>query len=486
MLDRSNLPFWVTIVLIVLDFTIKAIALGLVPERRRPSSGMAWLLLIFFLPGFGILLFLLLGSTFVNRRRRRIQAQAGMIVLQNNVYPPLPATATGPDWLRDVLILNAKLGWLDPVAGNRIELYTDYDASITAMATAVDRAKRFVHLEFYIVAWDDVTEPLFTALVAAVQRGVTVRLLYDHLASVRVDGYAEMLARLEGTGIEHHAMLPLQPLKRRWRRPDLRNHRKLLVVDGLVGFSGSQNLIHPSYHNPKHERAGRRWKELIFSAEGPLAHSLNIIFATDWYLECAEVLPRDYFNLPPAYADGVVGQVLASGPGFPNENNLRMFNSLIYGARHRISITSPYFVPDESLLYAITTAAQRGVAVELFVSEESDQFMVDHAQKSYYTTLLEAGVRIFSYPLPTVLHAKHLTVDDAVAVIGSSNMDIRSFNLDFEVSVLLLGPEFVARMREVEDSYRALSTEVTLPNWRKRPLAQRYLDNVMRLTSAVQ
>ena len=104
---------------------------------------------------------------------------------------------------------------------------------------------------------------------------------------IRVDGYAEMLTRLEGTGIEQHAMLPLQPLKRRWRRPDLRNHRKMLVVDGLVGFSGSQNLIHPSYHNPKHERAGRRWKELMFRAEGPVAHSLNVVFATDWYLECA-------------------------------------------------------------------------------------------------------------------------------------------------------------------------------------------------------
>ena len=297
MVERSNLPFWVTVVLIVLDFGIKAIALGLVPERRRPSSAMAWLLLIFFVPGFGLLLFFLLGSTFVNRRRRHIQAQAGMIVLQNNVYPSLPATATGPDWLRGSLTLNAKLGWLDPVAGNRIELYTDYDASIAAMAAAVDRAERFIHVEFSIVAWDDVTDPLFTALAAA---------------------------------------------------------------------------------------------------------------------------------------------------------------------------------------------ARRGVAVELFVSEESDQFMVDHAQKSYYTALLEAGVRIFSYPLPTVLHAKHLTVDGAVAVIGSSNMDIRSFNLDFEVSVLFLGAEFVARMREVEDSYRAVSTEITLATWRMRPLPKRYLDNVMRLTSALQ
>ncbi len=177
---------------------------------------------------------------------------------------------------------------------------------------------------------------------------------------------------------------------------------------------------------------------------------------------------------------------MPSGPGFPNENNLRLFNTLIYGAQQRLSITSPYFVPDESLLYAITTAAQRGVAVELFVSEKGEQFMVSHAQGSYYRFLLEAGVRIFQYPYPYVLHAKHFSVDDHTAVIGSSNMDIRSFNLDFEVSMMCTGPSFVAQMREVEDTYRSLSRELTREEWSKRPLSERWFDNVMRLTSAVQ
>ena len=143
-------------------------------------------------------------------------------------------------------------------------------------------------------------------------------------------------------------------------------------------------------------------------------------------------------------------------------------------------------MPDDSLLYAITTAAQRGVAVELFVSEQGEQFMVSHAQCSYYRFLLEAGVRIFMYPYPYVLHAKHFSIDDHTAVIGSSNMDIRSFNLDFEVSMMCNGPSFVARMREVEDMYRSLSREMTLEEWKQRPLSKRWLDNVMRLTSAVQ
>ena len=482
-----NLPLWATLAGIVLDFTVKIVALGLVPERRKPTSAMAWLILIFLLPGIGIAAFLMIGSPFVSRKRRETQRRVGEVVQERNHYPAIKQIPSWPSWVETTILLNERLGWLDPVGGNAISIETDYQHSIDAMAAAIDQAEHHVHVEFYIVAWDEVTDPIFTAMVRASQRGVAVRLLYDHLACLRVSGYSDMLKRLQGTGIESHPMLPLQPLKRRWQRPDLRNHRKIVVVDGRTAFTGSQNLIHPSYHNKKHEKAGRRWKELMIRIDGPLAQSLLIVFATDWYIETAEALPEHYFTLPAFDPhSGVVAQVIPSGPGFPDENNLRMFNTLIYGAERRLSITSPYFVPDESLLYAITTAAQRGVAVELFVSEQADQFMVDHAQKSYYTVMLEAGVRIFMYPAPAVLHAKHMSVDDVAAVVGSSNMDIRSFNLDFEVSTLLLDPGFVHDLRTVEDHYREISTELTLAAWRTRPLVKRYLDNVLRLTSALQ
>jgi phosphatidylserine/phosphatidylglycerophosphate/cardiolipin synthase-like enzyme len=153
---------------------------------------------------------------------------------------------------------------------------------------------------------------------------------------------------------------------------------------------------------------------------------------------------------------------------------------------HPMLPTSPYFVPDDSLLYAITTAAQRGIDVELFVGEQGDQFMVHHAQISHYTALLRAGVKIYLYPAPFVLHSKHFSVDDDVAVIGSSNMDIRSFNLDFEISVMCVSRSLTTAMRKVEDHYRSLSEELTLAEWRRRPLVKRYIDNVMRLTSALQ
>ena len=179
-------------------------------------------------------------------------------------------------------------------------------------------------------------------------------------------------------------------------------------------------------------------------------------------------------------------QVVPSGPGFTGENNLRLFNSLVYAAQKKVILVSPYFVPDDSMLYAITTAAQSGLEVQLFVSEIGDQFFVYHAQRSYYEALLRAGVRIFLYKSPTILHAKHFTIDDDVSVIGSSNMDMRSFGLDFEISVMIWGGTFLQRLRAIEDEYRESSRELTLDEWLARPVLARALDNVARLTAAVQ
>jgi cardiolipin synthase len=194
----------------------------------------------------------------------------------------------------------------------------------------------------------------------------------------------------------------------------------------------------------------------------------------------ASTIPR------PRHQETLDAQVVPSGPGFDGENNLRLFNSLLYLAQERIIITSPYFVPDESMLYAITTAAQSGIDVQLFVSEIGDQPVVYHAQRSYYEELLRAGVRIWLYKAPTVLHSKFFTIDDEVAVIGSSNMDMRSFSLNLEISVMIHGKSFVDDLRKIEQEYRDTSRELFLDDWMKRPRAAAVLDNVARLTAAVQ
>ena len=190
--------------------------------------------------------------------------------------------------------------------------------------------------------------------------------------------------------------------------------------------------------------------------------------------------------LPVEARGGPICQVVPSGPGFDNENNLRMINMLLYHAARRIDVVSPYFVPDGALLEAITSASYRGVDVELYTPEKADQFVVDHAQRSYYQALLEAGVRIFRYPAPQVLHTKLVVMDDVVGVIGSSNMDFRSFQLNFELSVLVFGGDAVPALAELVDGYKEQSTELDLEQWKHRPWPGRYVDNVARLTSALQ
>ena len=480
----------VTITVLLLDYTIKILAVGFVPENRRPGSASAWLLLILLVPVVGLPLFLLLGSPYVKGRRHRTQAAANQVITDMAAsYPTVPAGIDVPADLRSLFGLNRSLTSLPCVAGQVERVHGDYEKSIAAMTAAVASAREFVNVEIFIMAWDDTTDGFFSALRDAVGRGVVVRLLYDQLGSASYPGFKRMTQRLADAGVDAHPMMPIDILKRRWRRPDLRNHRKLLVVDGETAFMGSQNMIDSSYLKPANLKAGRHWKDLNVELTGPVVACVDAVFAVDWFTETGQRLEPGLARGPGAWTqegDGSVVQIVPSGPGFPTEPNLRLFVSLIHQAQHRISITSPYFVPDESLLAAITTAAYRGVAVELFVSEKSDQFMVEHAQNSYYGALLAAGVRIYQYPAPTILHAKHFTIDDRVGVIGSSNMDMRSFALDYEITLVATGGPLVGELQRISDGYRAVSLELHEAEWAARPWRKRYADNVMRLTSALQ
>ncbi|WP_172191746.1 phospholipase D-like domain-containing protein [Actinomyces faecalis] len=497
---------------VVIEYAIKIAALGTVPENRRPSSSTAWLLLIFLLPVVGLPLYIFLGSPRVHGRRREQQEEANDATLRlTSGLPDVPEGAEPSEHLATVLAMNRCLTGLPCVTGEVVGLHGDAAPTYEAMARAVDQARHHVHVEFYIQSWDEVTDVFYSSLERAAARGVTVRLLVDHLGSRKYPGWRRLGRRWEAAGIQWRLMMPLLPLKGRFRRPDLRNHRKLLIIDGERAFIGSHNIIDPSYRLRSNIRAGRRWHDLSVEVTGEVVAQAQAVFTMDWFFESGEVLQQEEF-LPagaaissqgglqrrpgwvvgsPAPQPGRPGavvnamQIIPSGPGYPTEPNLRMFISLIQNATKQVSITSPYFIPDEALLSAITSAAYRGVDVELFVGLESDHLIVNHAQRSYYGTLLAAGVRIYRYPAPTVLHAKYMTIDGEVAVIGSSNMDFRSFTLNYEVMLLAFGGDLDDLLRENDAVYREVSTELTAQEWAKEPWHRRYVDNVFRLLSAV-
>lgn len=479
---------WWVVVVFVLDLAIRIAAIIIVPRNRRPTAAMAWLLAIYFIPIIGVFLFLLIGNPRLPRKRRRKQERINDYIHDTSASLDFGTLRPhAPQWFRSLVTLNRNLGAM-PIAGdNAAHIISDYQESLDAMADAIRQAERYVHVEFYIFQADAATDNFFRALEEVAARGVTVRVLLDHWANRGKPKYRRTLKRLDAMGAQWHLMLPVQPFKGKYQRPDLRNHRKLLVIDGRVAFTGSQNITDSTYNLKKNIRRGLHWVDLMARIEGPVVASVNAVFLSDWYSETDEVLTDeiDLFDVTSGPGD-LDCQIVPSGPGFEFENNLKLFAALLYAAQRQIIVVSPYFVPDEALLLAITTACQRGIHVELFVSEEGDQAIVYHAQRSYYEALLRAGVKIWMYRKPFILHTKSLTIDDEAAIIGSSNMDMRSFGLNMEISLLVRGEEFVREMRDVEDRYRSLSRELTLEEWEKQPLRSTVLDNLARLTSALQ
>lgn len=487
---------WAGIALLVVNILILILATTIIPRNRRPTTALAWLLTIFLIPYLGFALFLLFGTNRLSIKRRRMQQQVDGIIRQaTRSIPEHMELADAPGWFAEVANLGRQLTAIPLVDGNRLALSGNYDRSLEQLAEAIDAAEQRVHILYYTLATDATTEPVLAAIERATARGVTVRILFDHLGSLKYSGYPKLRRRLRAAGCEVRAMLPIWPWQGGFQRLDLRNHRKLVVIDDETAFMGSQNLIDRRYHKRAKGDAERLWKDLVVRVEGPMVAAINAVFISDWFAETGELLasPDELIPLPSRRefdddreASSYPCQLIPSGPGYEHENNLRLFNQLIYSAQSNLTIVSPYFVPDDSMLYAVTTAAQRGVDVTLYVSEVGDQFFAFHAQRSYYDTLMEAGVRIRLYRKPYILHSKHITVDDCVSLIGSSNMDMRSFTLNAELMLMVFSEEFVERMREIENGYRQRSIELTRETWRQRPILTRAFDNIARLTSALQ
>jgi cardiolipin synthase len=483
----------IAIVLASIDIAFRLIALVIVPRNRRPQTSMAWLLAIFFIPFFAFLAFLAFGSHRLSPKRRATQETISTFIETRTSTIPKSivvdpqelgagsATAHSLTW--PLVRLNQVLGQMAMVRGNSLDLLPDYSASLEEMISAIDQARSTVHAEFYIMSVDDETEPFFDALERAHTRGVVVRVLFDQVATGRIPQSRLVGKRLKAAGIDYRAMLPFQPWRGVYQRPDLRNHRKLLVVDSKVAFAGSQNIIERGYR--RSHRTGLQWLDLMAKLEGPIVDGIETLFVTDWFHETQTLIDTPRALERSKSGDAWV-QLVPSGPAVEGESNLRLFNALMYGARDHILIVSPYLVPDDSMRYAITSAALRGVRVDVFVSEVSDQPLVFHAQRSYYDELLASGIHLWLYQHPTVLHSKFIVVDDEVAVMGTSNLDMRSFSLNLELSLLILGSKEVTELAALAEDYRSHSRELTIDEWRSRSQRARFIEGLARLTATVQ
>jgi cardiolipin synthase len=459
------------------EWTIRFLMLIYVPQRRSAAASRTWLLLIFLLPWPGLALYVIFGRIYVPKRRIAMQGEASRRIREVQAQR---AAGTAPkQWpadLRPVMRLGQQLGDFEVSTGNRVELLTEYGPAIDRLIGDIDSARQTAHLLFYIFEADGTGQRVAEALGRAARRGVRCRVLMDAVGSKR--GLARLGPLLRERGVEVRAMLPVGFLRHNTARFDLRNHRKLAVIDGRVGYTGSQNIV------DGHFVKGYPNEELLARLAGPVVAQLQAVFLVDYYLEAGQPLadPDLFPRLDEAGASSA--QVIPSGPGYGRENGQEFIVAMFYGARRRAMITTPYFVPDEPILQALISARRRGVQVQLIVSMHANQLLTQMAQRSYYESLLDAGVEIHLYE-PRFLHAKLLTVDEDLALLGSTNMDIRSFALNAEINLLLYDAEVVGRLRQLQERYLAHSQSLSAADWKRRPLVQKVLQNNARLADSL-
>jgi cardiolipin synthase len=453
-----------------------AIRLGMLPAVLRrnfaPGASMAWLAVVFLHPYIGLALYRLFGESRLGPGRvahhNRLLQQYAVI----DARPELPAGIG--DGARSLIQVALKVGRMPVVTGSQVEFFTDSATMVDRLSADIDAASSHVHLLYYIMACDATGQRVADALKAAVQRGVKCRVILDEFASrsdFRRDGFA---SQLRAGGVEVVAALPSSLLRRR----DLRNHRKLAIIDDRLAYSGSQNLIDPDYGGKR----GGPWVDLSGRFTGPVVAELATVFLSDWAFETNQELAAPSPADVPAIEGGMPMQVVPTGPVSPGESFRRLLLGVIGPARRRLVLTTPYFVPDESTIVALLSAADRGVDVSLILPERSDNFFTAAAGRAHYSILLNAGISIHLYR-PGLIHAKVVTVDDSVAIFGSANLDVRSFHLNFELTTVLFGAEVTDRLWAVQKTYIAASRRLEAKEWAARPAIKRYTDSAVALIS---
>ena len=463
------------------EWIIRLAMLFYVPQRRSAAAARAWLLLIFFLPWAGLVLYGAFGRAHLPRQRAEMELTVSRLIreLQPRILGSTLTSAPDlPPAFEQAVGLARTLGDFGICRGNRIELITEYHEGIERLVEDIAKAQSHVHLMYYIFRYDQTGRRVAAALAAAAARGVQCR--------VMADGYGSWFSfwrlgpALRKAGVEALLLMPPRVWGRKAVRLDLRNHRKIAVIDGHIGYVGSQNIVDPDA-NPRLTN-----EELVARVTGPVVRQLQAVLLADRFYETETMAGDRVEDLMPELAEpgSSLAQVMPSGPGYHRGNLQQIMIALIHAARYRVVLTTPYFVPDEPFLLALCMAARRGVEVRLVLSRHSNKPIVHLAQQSNYEDLLDAGAHIHLYH-GNFLHAKHATIDDCVALVGSSNFDIRSFALNNEVALLIYDREVVTRLRAVQRRYLEESDTLDLQAWRRRGVPARVAQNIARLADTL-
>jgi cardiolipin synthase len=420
---------WVILTVTAAAMVWAAIAAGVILlQRRSATATLAWLLVFMFLPILGLVLYRLLGP--LRLQRKQLKRRVGRRVVEDSLGAMEMIRAHGHDHVQLAQVPIA-MHEPPPLHADALELYVDGASAYAAIVKAIEAATHHVHLEYYIFEPDKIGTRLRDLLVEKARAGVAVRLLVDGSGSSRLG--KRFLRPLRDAGGEVAVFNPIQLRWIRTRRVDFRCHRKIVVCDSVVGFTGGMNVADAQTA----EMSPRYWRDTHLRVEGAAVLSLQRLFIEDWFFatEALPPNPGDLFRLRDEIGTRVV-QIIGSGPDHDQQPIHGTYFTAITRASSRVWLTTPYFVPDDAIVAALCTAAQRGVDVRLLVPSRGDSRLIDLAARSYMPELVAAGVKVYEY-LPRFIHAKTIVIDADLAIVGSANLDNRSFKLDFELTALI-------------------------------------------------
>ncbi|TWI35959.1 cardiolipin synthase [Paracoccus sulfuroxidans] len=453
----------------------------LLRPRLEPAVRLSWILIIELVPLVGILAYILFGE--IRMRGAEVQRMADVREELTDLWQQSPETVRHPpDFAAPVVASNLAVGGFHAVAGNRVTLLSEEDEAIAELVRAIDAAREHVHIMFYIWLDDPSGRSVADAVIRAAGRGVKVRAIIDALGS-RAFSRSASWAGMRAAGVECVEAFPLGlPLiGLLFQRMDLRNHRKVVVIDNVQGFTGSRNCSDKAFAvKPRFAP----WVDVFLRVEGPVLRQMQAVFLQDWMSYTGENLGDMLQMVGPVSAPGEVAQVVATGPDRRQGSISDCMVTMIHAAREKLTITTPYYVPDGALDAAIRTAARRGVEVTMIVPERNDSIVVGATSEGFFYGLTSAGVRLMLFQ-PGLIHAKIITVDGRMAMIGSANMDRRSFELNYEMNLLVYGGEVTQALDERQQSYLERARPLTREEIMGWSLLRRLRTNLLALAAPI-
>lgn len=476
--DPLGLFSWIVLLLTILRWPLRLVLIPIILHRHRPTEALAWLVILFFEPFIGLAIYLVVGRVPANQKRIKRRREYTQTFRTEERFAAMRPFIFEPDKVehhhQDLVNFTEELTSMPIVTGNSARIITSTPRLMKDMAEAVDKAEHHVHLMTFILVNDTTVRPVVDALHRAAERGVKCRVLIDYVGSK--DFLKRHTSVLEHPNIELRASIRSGLLRLPIERLDVRNHRKILVIDGALAYVGSHNIVDASYGTKHHGN----WHDLTAVLRGPVVLQIQQIFLEDWACE-GPPIDADRTVMPePATPGRVPMLAVPSGPGDRSDAARQLFIAMINEANDQLTITSPYLVPDEASLLALKLAAKRGVHVRLVVPKRSNHWIVQLAATGYYDELAEAGAEIHLHT-PGVIHAKTLTIDEHFAMIGSANFDRRSFELNFELNMFLVGAEVTEKLRKHQLEYINQSTRLDLSAWRRRSRARQLAEQIAKL-----